>query len=89
MFLGTGNDYADGGAGDDTFWGQSGNDRIFGGAGDDTMNGSKGKDTYSGGPGNDFIVSIDGVAETVDCGPGYDRVYADKKDRLHGCERII
>ncbi len=75
--------------GDDTFWGQSGNDRISGGAGDDTMNGSKGKDRYSGGPGNDFIISIDGVREIVDCGRGYDRVYADKNDRLRGCERRI
>lgn len=53
------------------------------------MNGSKGKDRYAGGPGNDFIISIDGVREIVDCGPGYDRVYADKNDRLRGCERRI
>ena len=54
------------------------------------MTGSKGKDTYSGGAGNDFIISIDGIAETVDCGPGYDRVYADrKKDRLKNCEKVL
>jgi hypothetical protein len=45
-----------------------------------------GKDKLNGGPGNDTITSKDGIAESVNCGSGRDKVKADKKDKLKGCE---
>ena len=93
---GRGNDKISGGAGDDCLFGQAGNDTISGGtgkdkldggAGKDRLNGGKGKDTFTAGAGNDTIVSKDGIAEKVNCGKGRDKVKADKKDKLIGCEK--
>lgn len=90
MFLGIGDDTADGGTGNDVMLGQAGNDIMLGGPGNDIITGSAGRDRIDAGPGNDFINSKDGVAERVDCGAGFDKVYADKgKDRLVGCERPL
>ena len=50
--------------------------------------GGGGWDTFRAGPGNDVIDAADGRAESVDCGSGFDTVYADRHDRLHGCERV-
>ena len=93
---GRGNDTINGQAGDDCLFGQAGNDSLSGGAGkdkldggpgNDKLNGGKGKDTFTAGAGNDTINSKDGVAEKVDCGKGRDKVKADKKDKLKGCEK--
>ena len=76
-----GDDRVRGGRGDDTLNGGSGRDRMFGGAGADVL---------VGGPGNDRITSVDGVRDVVRCGPGlHDRVVADRRDRLVGCERVV
>jgi hypothetical protein len=94
---GAGDDVLDGWDGDDTIRGGEGNDRIegwsgrdkiSGGAGDDAIGGGSGRNVISGGPGDDRIASANGIAETVDCGPGRDLVRADRSDRLHACERI-
>src|SRR4051812_29275867 len=84
---GNGNDSLTGGSGDDKLDGGPGKDKLSGGAGNDQLTGGKGKDALNGGPGNDTINSKDGVAETVNCGAGKDKVKADKKDRLKGCEK--
>lgn len=93
---GRGNDRISGLAGDDCLFGQAGNDTLSGGAGkdkldggpgNDKLNGGKGKDTFIGGPGNDTINAKDGVAEKVNCGKGRDKVKADKRDKLTGCEK--
>jgi plastocyanin/Ca2+-binding RTX toxin-like protein len=81
-----GNDRLTGGPGNDKLVGGAGNDKLVGGAGNDTLIGGKGKDSFSGGSGNDTINSRDGIAETVNCGAGKDKVKADKKDKLHACE---
>jgi Ca2+-binding RTX toxin-like protein len=81
-----GNDSLTGGDGDDVLIGGPGRDKLNGGKGNDKLTGNGGKDSLVGGPGNDTINSRDGVAELVKCGPGKDRVKADKKDRLSGCE---
>jgi Ca2+-binding RTX toxin-like protein len=76
-----GDDRVRGGRGDDTLNGGSGRDRMFGGAGADVL---------VGGPGNDRITSVDGMRDVVRCGPGlHDRVVADGRDRLVGCERVF
>lgn len=86
-----GNDKVMGGTGNDQVSGGAGVDTLLGGAGNDDLDGGTGTDTFDGGPGNDTINSFDGSkqAETVRCGPGVDKVYADKKDRVIGCEKIV
>jgi hypothetical protein len=41
-----------------------------------------------GGAGNDVISARDGSRDVIDCGAGLDRVTADRRDRLRGCERV-
>jgi hypothetical protein len=93
---GAGNDRISGGAGADCLFGQAGNDKLSGGAGNDKLDGGpgndnltggKGKDTFTAGPGNDTINSKDGIAERVNCGKGRDKVKADRRDKLTGCEK--
>jgi hypothetical protein len=38
--------------------------------------------------GRDNIVVANGKKETVNCGRGRDKVRADRKDKLRGCERV-
>jgi hypothetical protein len=84
----SGNDRLIGGKGNDKLTGGKGNDRLTGGSGNDTLSPGAGRDTISGGAGNDTINSVDGVRETVDCGPGRDTVRADRRDRLKHCEKV-
>ena len=88
-------DRLDGGAGVDEISGASGDDRLEGGGGADVLNGEEGDDTLFGEPGqdslrggrgDDFVYAVDGVAETVDCGPGDDGASVDRSDRVMGCE---
>jgi hypothetical protein len=39
------------------------------------------------GAGNDVVNSKDGVKDTVNCGKGKDKVKADRRDKLVGCEK--
>ncbi|SMB26132.1 protein of unknown function [Sterolibacterium denitrificans] len=48
-----GNDYLDGGAGQDILWGNGGNDTLLGGAGADLLRGGYGDDVLFGGDGRD------------------------------------
>jgi uncharacterized delta-60 repeat protein len=77
-----------GGEGNDKLYGGAGRDCLYGGGGNDLLVGGRGLDKLFAGPGRDFIKAVDGVKETIVCGPGKDRVIADKKDRLRGCERV-
>ncbi|MGH2980038.1 MAG: hypothetical protein ACRDLQ_10455 [Solirubrobacterales bacterium] len=92
-----GNDKIVGGRGDDVLFGGARRDRVVGGSGSDFLSGGSGKDRLVGGPGrnryeagsgNDSIKSANGVREKVDCGFGRDRVTADRRDILSGCERV-
>ena len=62
----------------DTIYGLGGNDKLYGGAGNDKLYGGSGNDTLVGGPGADLL----------NCGPGHDVAYADKYDKLVGCEVV-
>ncbi len=95
-----GNDRLSGLAGNDVICGGKGNDSLLGGAGKDQLSGQKGKDTLKGGPGKDRYTAGPGrdrarswerppVRERVDCGRDYDKVGADKLDRLIDCERRL
>lgn len=97
LFGGSGRDRLDGSYGDDMLAGGSGNDRLFGSAGADRLFGEAGKDrliggggrnVVDGGSGNDSIDVRNGERDRVICGRGRDRVRADRRDRLNGCERV-
>jgi hypothetical protein len=74
-------------AGGDRLRGGKGNDRITAKDGADCVAGGKGKDRLRGGPGHDSIKAKDGKRDRVACGPGQDKVVADRQDKLRGCER--
>ena len=74
--------------GDDTVRGGPGSDVVNAGAGNDAVNPGGGADLVRGGDGDDTITVRDGVADTVDCGPGTDTVTADRADVLTGCENV-
>ena len=92
-----GKDRLAGGPGGQRIAGRGGADRIQGGSGDDCLDGGNGDDRLNGGPGNDSvrggsgddrISAADGDRDAITCGGGEDRVRADRKDRLRGCERV-
>jgi hypothetical protein len=83
---GGGGDRLSGGPADDRLYGGDGADRLQGHGGNDVLQGGKGRDRVWGGPGDDRILVQDGHPDIVSCGPGRDRVSADKQDRLRGCE---
>jgi dipeptidyl aminopeptidase/acylaminoacyl peptidase len=45
-------------------------------------------DVILAGPGNDKVHANDGHTDRVSCGPGRDEVWADRSDKLSGCERV-
>ena len=64
----------------------AGNDSVWGGPAADVLNGAAGIDDVRGGDGNDTIEARDGQADTIDCGAGDDRAYADAVDTVVNCE---
>ncbi|MCB0865419.1 MAG: PQQ-dependent sugar dehydrogenase [Solirubrobacterales bacterium] len=92
-----GRDTLKGGSGGQRIVGKGGNDRLKGGSGDDCLDGGggddrltagSGADKVKGGSGDDRINVADGERDEVTCGKGEDRVRADRRDRLRGCERV-
>lgn len=83
---GSGNDVIIGSRKSDLLDGEGGNDRVSGRAGADDITGGRGTDRLSGGSGRDDINSRDSKRDSVSCGPGRDRVKADRRDHLRGCE---
>jgi Ca2+-binding RTX toxin-like protein len=94
-----GNDFADGGPGDDAIHGQLGIDRLFGGAGNDFIDGGPGIDTIRAGAGNDSIVAAEpkglpAEKDDIDCGEDangldVDTVQADQLDVVKNCEKVF
>jgi Ca2+-binding RTX toxin-like protein len=85
---GYGSDDLHGGGGPDLLRGGPGRDRLFGRYGRDVLYGGPGRDAMSAGPGNDRLRALDGLAEQLDCGGGWDRVRHDVFDSLaRDCER--
>ncbi len=83
-----GADTLTGGPLDDQLYGGGGPDAIHGGKGEDEIDAGEGRDTVDAGAGRDRIDSRDGSRDRVRCGRGPDRVKADRRDRLRGCERV-
>ncbi|MEJ7786338.1 MAG: M28 family peptidase [Solirubrobacteraceae bacterium] len=74
---------------DDVIAGGAGDDHVVGGVGNDQLRGDAGNDVLRGGSGNDRIHARDGFPDRISCGPGRDRVIADRKDRISpGCETV-
>lgn len=73
-----GDDLLEGQEGDDILRGGGGIDDVFAGDDDDVVEGGTGEDSLYGGEGNDTLRSRDGRADYLDCGPGSDKVTADK-----------
>ena len=87
---GAGSDRIRGGLGDDRLAGGDGPDKILGGPGADGINGQAGHDRIKAGRGADLIIANDGVRDWISCGPGKDRVKADRRDRVsRDCERVV
>lgn len=93
-----GNDRLDGGPGADGISGSAGRDVLLGGPGRDGLEGGDGADLLIGGPGDDWLFVAIADADLGDdgrwrdrvrCGPGYDRVKADRGDVVSpDCEEI-
>jgi Ca2+-binding RTX toxin-like protein len=78
--------------------GSLGNDRlvgtpcantIYGLPGNDVLIGRAGRDTLAGGRGNDRLRAIDGEADVVRCGAGFDRARVDQFDSTYRCEVVV
>ena len=75
--------------GADRLLGLGGDDVLDGGPGNDTLTGGVGRDTLHGRAGNDVLNARDGRRDRVVCGPGRDRVLADRADSVaRDCERV-
>lgn len=86
---GPGNDGLESNRGNDVLKGGPGNDRMDGGAGKDKLVGGPGKDEMVGKGGRDVFKARDGKRDSIDCGPGKDKVLADRKDRVkRNCEKV-
>jgi uncharacterized repeat protein (TIGR01451 family) len=89
LWGGNGRDRLVGGAGNDRLYGGLKRDVLVGGLGDDQLFPGAGQDLVRAGAGNDAISARDGSRDVVECGPGADRVTADRRDRLRGCEQVV
>ena len=77
------------GRGADTIRARAGSDIIKSGSGDDTIYAGKGKDIVVAGKGDDTVWALDKMRDKINCGPGVDRVVADKIDSIHkSCEEV-
>ncbi|MDO9355907.1 MAG: calcium-binding protein [Solirubrobacteraceae bacterium] len=83
-----------GGAGDDVLTGDDAPNTLIGGPGGDVLRGADGADTlvggdgidtFFGGTGLDLIQARDGLADTVDCGPGDKTLDLDAVDVTRNC----
>ena len=54
----------------------------------DSLKGGDGPDTIRARGGNDKVRVADGGTDTVNCGKGRDRVFADDQDEVRRCERV-
>jgi hypothetical protein len=96
LFGNLGNDTTYGGDGNDAVAGEPGKDALYGDAGNDEIDAleyptvaATGTDSVLAGSGDDDVKADDGVADTIDCGSGQDRVDADLGDTLIFCEQRV
>ena len=62
---------------------------MIAGPGSDRLTGGKGRDIMLGAGGTDMIKARDGQRDVIKCGPGKDKVVADRSDRVaKDCEQV-
>lgn len=89
LYGGFGDDMLAGGSANDLLDGDSGNDRLFGEAGNDRIRVGDGRNGVDGGPGRDRINGRNHRVDSISCGSGRDRVFADRGDIVRAnCERV-
>ncbi len=69
-----------GGSGDDLLVGNRFDNTLKGAAGRDHLVGGAGIDVLDTGVGDDTVLSVDGIRDTITCGPGSDRADLDLQD---------
>jgi hypothetical protein len=75
--------------GPDVLRGLGGADVLYGLAGNDILFGGRGRDRLLAGSGGDVVQAADGARDIIVCGPGRDRVFADRVDRIaRDCELV-
>lgn len=78
-----------GGDGNDALQGGNGDNLLVGGNGNDALYGGPGADRIDGGPGSDGIHALDGVVDSINCGPDTDSGEADQIDVVNpSCEAV-
>ena len=82
-------DTLNGNLGADAVYGGNGEDKLNGGGNDDYMQGGIKSDYIGTGSGNDVVAAKDGFRDQIYCGSNFDRVYVDRIDVLHGCEKRL
>ena len=82
-------DTLNGNLGADAVYGGNGEDKLYGGGNDDYMQAGIKSDYIGTGSGNDVIAAKDGFRDQIYCGSNYDRVYVDRIDVLHRCEKKL
>jgi uncharacterized repeat protein (TIGR01451 family) len=88
LWGGNGRDRVVAGDGNDLLYGGLKGDVLIGGLGDDFIAPGTGRDLVRAGAGNDVINARDGSRDVIECASGVDRVTADRRDRLRGCEQV-
>jgi Ca2+-binding RTX toxin-like protein len=84
-----GKDILNGNLGADAVYGDNGEDKVYGGGDNDYMQGGYKSDHIGTGSGNDVVAAKDGFRDQIYCGSGFDRVYVNRSDVLHGCEKKL
>ena len=82
-------DTLNGNLGADAVYGGNGEDKLYGGGNDDYMQAGIKSDYIRTGSGNEVIAAKDGFRDQIYCGSDYDRVYVDRIDVLHLCEKKL
>jgi Ca2+-binding RTX toxin-like protein len=82
-------DTLNGNLGADAVYGGNGEDKLNGGGNDDYMQGGIKRDYIGTGSGNDVVAAKDGFRDQIYCGSNFDRVYVDRIDVLHQCEKRL
>jgi hypothetical protein len=82
-------DTLNGNLGSDAVYGGNGEDKLYGGGNDDYMQAGIKSDHIGTGSGNDVVAAKDGFKDQIYCGSNFDRVYVDRVDVLHRCEKKL
>lgn len=84
-----GNNILRGEGGGDAIAGGDGTNQLVGGTGNDALHGGPGVDSFDGGAGEDEMRALDGVVDSVNCGPDIDFGLADFDDVINpNCEGV-